>query len=297
MPSLVDHGDGALSIASSVSKHSEILPERLEFNNSGDSTDASTNPSVNADGNLAEQDEVAASGSKQQQQQKKKKSMLSKLNTPFRGVRSSASRAKQKKKAQELPPQAPHTLYLSDDKGNVECYVLDAHAVFVEEQEKAKGLPPVGLVSDGAGNVECRALDERSLRTEKMMPPVEEDQQLCNMSTLLTKGVCLSPSSDATMMDNCYEETVKCSFYDQIYSQLMSLPKNECSTTYNLSESACVDQENLNLPDSISKEVKGGLQFLDGTLDCIVGGLFPPREDINSIQELGIEHSDTQAEI
>jgi len=318
MPSLVDHGDGALSTASSVSKLSDLLPQKLQFNGSGDSTDASTCPSVTAEGNPAEHEKVdqqvspkGASGSKQLLQKKRKKITFSKImKTPFRRAKSSASQAQNQKKP---PYQAPHTLNLADDRGNVECYILDAHAIRLEQQEKAKGLPPVGLVSDAYGNVECRALGERSPRTEEMKPPVEavEEEQKCNTVALLAKEVCPQPSSDAAMMNDCYEETVKCSFYDQIYSQLMdSLPKNECDTPSNLDKSvACIDQENLNLPDSkgvmdgISKEVQGGLQFLDGTLDCVVRQLFPEKEDMNSIQCLSIEASesievsDTQAEI
>jgi len=294
MPSLVDHGD-SLSIASSVSKHSELLPQKLQFNNSADSTDVSTNPSVTGDGNPAEQD---AAGSKQKKK-KKKKSMFSRMKTPFRGTKTQ----NQKETFQKLPRRASHTLHAPDDSGNVECYDLDARAVRVEEQEKHKSLRPVGLVSDDCGNVECCALARGSVRTEEMEPKVAQlvekpsvEEQQCNMKQLRTQ-ICMQPSSDTAMMANCNKGTVDCSFYDQIYAQLMGSPSD-------LNEPiACIDDENLNLPDlpapkeivdGIKKEVKGGLKH---TLDCAADGIFPMREDINTIRGLAITHSETEIEM
>jgi hypothetical protein len=298
MPSLVDEGDGTLSTASSISKLSELLPQKLQFNGSGDSTDASTNPSVIAEGHTTEHNEVPqqvspkdASGSKKRLQ-KKKKSIFSKImKTTFRGAKLSANRAQnQNTTAKEMPPyKPPHTLHLADDSGNVECYILDAHAIRLEEQEKAKGLPPVGLVSDAYGNVECSALAARCLRTEEMKPPVEAVEEEVEF---LAKAPFPQPSSDAAMTYEHYEETaVNC--HSRMHSQLI--------TPSTLNEPmACIDQENLNLPNSkdvvngISKKVRGGLQFIDGTLESVVCKFFPSEEDINSIQGLSIEVSDTQ---
>mmetsp|Transcript_3773 Transcript_3773/g.6516 ORF Transcript_3773/g.6516 Transcript_3773/m.6516 type:complete len:319 (+) Transcript_3773:55-1011(+) len=297
MPSLVDHGDSSLSVASSISKQSELLPQKLQFNNSGDSTDVSTNPSVTAaaECNPAEQD-AAGSKRKKKNQTKKKRSMFSRMKAPFRGQN-------QKTEVKELPHQTPHTLHTTDNRGNVECYVLDARAILVEEQEKAKALRPVGLVSDGCGNVECRALKEGSARIEVMKPPVDEElvekpsmeEQQCNTVEQLKKQICMQPSSDTAMVDGCHKETANCSFYDQVYAQLMGSPSD-----LNEPIASCIDEENLNLPDSkdvmdgIKREVKGGLKLLD---DCVVEGLFPTREDIFTIQGLAITHSETEVEM
>ncbi len=294
MPSLVDQGDGSFSVASSVSKQSELLPQKLQFNNSADSTDVSTNPSI--DGNPAE--EVAAVTKK-----KKKKSMFTRMKTSFRGTKTQ----NQKENVKKLPQQAAHTLHAPDDWGNVECYVLDAHAVRVEEQEKNKGLRPVGLVSDDCGNVECRALEKGAVRTEEMEPPVAqlvsklsvEEEQLCSMKQL-GRQICTQPSTDTAMIADCNKGTVDCSFYDQIYAQLMGSPSD-------LNEPiACIDNENLNLPDlpapkeivdGIKKGVQGGLKHVDDTLECAVNNIFPVREDITTIQGLAITHSETEIEM
>jgi len=295
MPSLVDHGDGSFSVASSVSKQSELLPQKLQFNNSADSTDVSTNPSITGDGNPAEQ--VAAVST---QKKKKKKSMFTRMKTPFRGTKTQH----QKEYVKKLPHhQASHTLHAPDDWGNVECYVLDARAIRVEEQEKNKSLRPVGLVSDDCGNVECRALEKGSGRIEEMEPKVAHlvskpsvEEQQCNMKQLRTQ-ICMQPSSDTAMFAGCNKGTVDCSFYDQIYAQLMGSPSD-------LNEPiACIGEENLNLPDpkdivdGIKKEVQGGLKHLDNTLDCVVSNIFPVREDISTIQGLAITHSETEIEL
>lgn len=199
--------------------------------------------------------------------------------------------------------QVPHTLHLADEKGNVECYVLDANAVRMAEQDRARLSRPVGLVSDNGGNVECRALD---LGGEEMKLQTSEEQQQCDVMALLAKEICTQPSSDTAIMDSCYEGNMKCSLYDQMYSQLMgSLPKSECDKPSNLygEKAFCIDEENLNLPNSkdvvegITKEVEGGLQLLDDTLDCVVGGFFPKREDATTLRGLAITHSATEVEI
>eukprot|EP00986_Skeletonema_menzelii_P007762 scaffold3086_cov139-Skeletonema_menzelii.AAC.2 len=299
MPALVDHGDN--SIESSSSKESELLPQKLQFNNSGDSTDVSTNPSVaTADnGNPVKQDTVG------KQEKNAKKSMLSRMKTPFRGS---------KAKSIVTSNKAPHTLHSADDWGNVECYVLDAHAVRVEEREKTKSLRPVGLVSDDCGNVECCALEKGAVYTEQMKPPVEklvkkssveeqQEQQQCSIAQF-RKQICMQPSSDTTMMADCQKGVVDCSFYDQVYAQLMGSPSD-------LNEPLSC-KENLNLPgskdvvDGSKKVVEGGMKLFDNTVDFVVGGLFPMRENFTTIQGLAIvhsesevemEHSDTQAEI
>lgn len=288
VPSLVDHGDDLQSIAS---KESELLPKNLQFNNSGDSTDMSTNPSINTadNGNPAKQDTAG------KQKKNTKKSMFSRMKTPFRGAKARIQNS----------TKAPHTLHSADDWGNVECYVLDARAVRVEEGEKAKSLRPVGLVSDDCGNVECCALEKGAARTEEMKLPVEklvkkpsvEEQQQCNIAQF-RKQICMQPSSDTAMMADCRKGVVDCSFYDQIYAQLMGSPSD-------LNEPlAC--KESKDVVDGSKKVVEGGMKLFDNTVDCVVGGLFPMREDFTTIQGLAIvhsesevemEHSDTQAEI
>lgn len=304
MPSLMD--DGALSTASSISKHSELLPQKLSLKYSDDSTDHSTNPSVTDDN--PKQATVDDQPNSQDTSGKKKKkrtlfSLPKKMKTPFREVKTSAQK---KKKEEEIPPEkTPHTLHSEDDRGNVECYILDANIARMEEAEKVKALAPVGLKEDHDGNVECRALDERSLRTEEMQPPPiceGEKEHPCKVY----ENVCSQTTSpEVTEIMDCSKETVKCSFYDQIYAQLMdSLPDN-CTKPTHLNESAtCIDQDTFEnskeVVDGIQKEVKGGIQKIDNTLDCIVGGLFPDREDSRTIKGLTIANtnsSDTQAEI
>ena len=288
MPSLVDHGDQ--SIVSSSSKESDLLPQKLQFNNSGDSTDVSTNPSVaTADnGNPAKQN---TAGSKQKKTTKK--SMFSRMKSPFRGTKAKTNVTSRK--------EAPHTLHSADDCGNVECYVLDARAARIEEQEKAKSLRPVGLVSDDCGNVECCALEKGAARVEQMKLPVEklvkvpsvEEQQQCNVAQF-RKQLCMQPSSDTAMVAGCNKGTVNCSSYDQIYAQLMG-SKSDLNEPI-----ACVGDENLNLPapkeimDGIKKDVQGGLKYLD---NCVVSNIFPVREDISTIQGLAITHSETEIEM
>ena len=291
MPSLVDHGD-AQSIVSSSSKESDQLPQKLQFNNSGDSTDVSTNPSVaTADnGNPAKQNKA---GSKQKKTTKK--SMFSRMKSPFRGTKAKTNVTSRK--------EAPHTLHSADDCGNVECYVLDARAARIEEQENAKSLRPVGLASDDCGNVECCALEKGATRVERMkvpveklvkVPSVEEQQQQCNVAQF-ERQLCMQPSSDIAMMPDCNAGDVDCSFYDQVYAQLMGSPSN-------LDEPlAC--KEDLNLPtskdvvDGSKKVVQDGMKLFDNTFDCVVNGLFPTREDFTSIQGLAIVHSESEVEM
>lgn len=306
MPSLMD--DGALSTASSISKYNELLPQKLSLKHSDDSTDHSTNPSLTDDNpkQATVDDQPDSQDTSSRKKKKKKRTLFSlpKMKTPFHDVKTSAQKKKEEK---EIPPEKtpPHTLHSEDDKGNVECYILDANIARMEEAEKLKTLAPVGLKEDHDGNVECRALDERSLRTEEMQPPPICEGEKGHPYKVYENVCPQTTSPEVTEIMDCSKETVKCSFYDQIYAQLMdSLPDN-CTKPTHLNKSAtCIDQETLEtskeVMDGIQKEVKGGIHKIDNTLDCIVGGLFPDREDSRTIKGLTIANtnsSDTQAEI
>ena len=321
IPSLLDGGDVALSTASSVSTQSVLLPVKLMFNHSAfnssdDSTDNSTNPSITAENNaLRKVNDLDSpkdtSSSKQQQQQQQQKLKEKKKKTMFfmkiktkRGAKHPPKGVQTENAVKvELPPRIPHTLYSADDMGNIECYVLDAHSVLIQEQEKAKNQSPVGLLlADSNGNIECRALDDRSIFSEDLKPSTitdqgEEDQKNIFFTRHISQP--LSSSDAAKRMSDCNDEKVTCSFYDQIYSHLMDACKPP-STNVN-EPVVCIDQESLEkskeVVEGLSKEVKGGLQFLDSTLDTIVGHLFPPKEDNNTIKVLSIDRTDTQAEI
>ena len=301
MPSLVDKRDSSVSLASSTSKQSLLLPQKLLSKNSADSTDESTNPSITADNNTT----VQIASSRMNQKPKRKKRRKRKSILSFFGGKKSDDRTHQSQVRVQHPKQVPHTLHLADDKGNVECFVLDANAVRMAEQDKVRLLRPVGLVSDSGGNVECRALD-LGVEEMKLQTKFSEEQQQCNAIALLTKEICTQPSFNTAIVDSCFEGNIKCSFYDQMYSQLIgSLPKSECDKPSNLDveKTFCIAEENLNLPNSkdvvegITKEVEGGLQLLDDTLDCVVGGFVPMREDATTLQGLAITHSATEFEM